>query len=122
MSTPHLRSPILTFDAEKLSTGAHKGGCSFPFVSTQAGPFGLSCQGSSVVPVVRSTTTRDAGHPIRTLPWASRGHLNARLMSTQRLRSPILTFDAKKLSTSANEQMEDAASPFVFCLRTGSLD
>ena len=49
---------------------------------------------------------------VRTLPWASSGHVT-RSMSPQRLRYPMLTFATKKLSTGANGQKEDAASPFV---------
>ena len=43
---------------------------------------------------------------VRTLPWASSGHVTTRM----------LTFATKKLSTGANAQKEDAAS--FFCPRS----
>ena len=49
---------------------------------------------------------------VRALPWASIGHVTTRSTSPQHLRSPMLTFATKKLSTGANEQKEDAASFF----------
>ena len=42
--------------------------------------------------------------------WASSGHVTTRSMSPQHLRSKMLTFATKKLSTGANGQNEDAAS------------
>ena len=49
-------------------------------------------------------------------PSAARiGHVTTRSTSPQHLRSPILTFATKKLSTGANGQKEDAASFFCPC-------
>ena len=53
---------------------------------------------------------------VRTLPWASSGHVTTRSMSPHQLRSPMLTFATKKLSTGANGQKEHAAS--FFCPRS----
>ena len=64
--------------------------------------------------------TRTRETRVRTLPWASSGHMTTRSMSPQQLRSPMLTFAAKKLSTGRNGQKEDAAS--FYRPRTGSFD
>ena len=48
-----------------------------------------------------------------TRPRACSGHMTTRSMFPQHLRSPMLTFATKKLSTSAQGQKEDAAPPFV---------
>ena len=64
------------------------------------------------MPLRHRTKTRET--QVRTLPWASSGHVTTRSMSSQQLRSPILTFVTKKLSTGANGQKGDAAS---FCPR-----
>ena len=60
------------------------------------------------VVMVAQTMTQDAGDPGGSNPaLASSGHVTARSMS---LRSPMLTFATKKLSTGADGQKEDAAS------------
>ena len=59
-------------------------------------------------------TTRETR--VRILPWASSDHVTTRSTSPQHLRSPMLTFATKKLSTGANGQKEDAAS--FFCPRS----
>ena len=51
---------------------------------------------------------------LETRKEASSGHMTTRSMSPQRLRSPMLTFATKKLSTGANDKRSfHPASPFV---------
>ena len=48
-----------------------------------------------------------------TRPRACSGHMTTRSMFPQHLRSPMLTFATRKLSTGAQGQKEDTAPPFV---------
>ena len=109
------QTPILTFATKKLSTGANgqrEDATSSSFFCPRSFDRAVMVDQSRWYDLrLETRETR-----VRTLPWASSGHVTTRSMSPQHLRSPMLTFATKKLSTGANGQKEDAAS--FFCPRS----
>ena len=102
---------MLTFATKKLSTGAQwtKGGNEIPFCPRSFDRAVMVAQWYGLRLVPRETR-------VRTLPWASSGHVTTRTRSPLRRRSPMLTFAIKKLSTGAQWTKGGNEIPF-FCPR-----
>jgi hypothetical protein len=90
------RSPMLTFATKMLLTGSQwtKGGNKIPFRPRSFDQAVMVAQLYGLRLVPRETR-------VRTLPWASSGHVTTITRSLLRRRSPMLTVATKMLSTGA---------------------